>query len=118
MTNLTPSLRLVHVDGALDHCREHGSVPLASFESARNHLAAVVAEHQAVLDELEPLRDEFGIRATFTDTTSAEFTVAADLADALRALDEFDARHGGRVVSRTLIKRPVGDWREIGDERG
>lgn len=66
--------------------------------------------------EREQLRPEFGVRADFLDTTTAEFTVADNLGDALRALDEFDARHGDKVLSRELVERPVGEWRKVGGE--
>lgn len=56
---LFPALRLAHVDGALAHCRESGTpVPLASFESARNHLAAVVDDYQVIWEENTRLRME------------------------------------------------------------
>lgn len=60
---------------------------------------------------------EYGIRADFIDTTSAEFTVAETLDEALEALDEFDAKYGHRVLSRELVKRPVGSWEKV-DNRG
>lgn len=77
-----------------------------------------VSDLRELLAEREQLRDEYGIRADFTDTTSAEGAVADNLGDALRALDEFDAKHGDRVVNRELVQRPVGDWRKVGGDRG
>lgn len=64
----------------------------------------------------EPLRPEYGIRAEWISTRSSEGPVAETLDDALQALEQFDARHGDRVVSRALIERPVGDWRVLGDD--
>ena len=56
---MTPSLRLAHVDGMLDHCREHGTpIAVATFESVRNHLAAVVNEYNALLAEAEQPQDD------------------------------------------------------------
>lgn len=67
------------------------------------------ADHHAA----EPLRPEFGIRATYISTLTSEGPVAETLSDALEALEQFDAKHGDRVISRTLIQRPVGDWKEL-----
>lgn len=80
----------------------------------RDDLRALVADAQ----QLRTLRPEYGIRADFTDTTSAEGAVAETLGEALEALDRFDEQYRGKVVGRELIQRPVGDWHEIGDGRG
>ena len=60
---------------------------------------------------------EYGIRADWINTLSSEGPVAETLGDALKRLDEFDAMHGHRVVSRELVVRPVGVWRKV-DEHG
>lgn len=91
-------------DGGPD---DPGYLPLT-----RDDLRALVVDAQ----QLRAQGTEYGIRADFTDTTSAEFTVADNLDDALEALAEFDAKHGHRVVSRELVQRPVGDWRKVGGE--
>lgn len=76
-------------------------------------LRALVADAK----QLRAQGTEYGIRADFIDTTSGEFTVADNLDDALRALDEFDAKYGGRVLGRALVQRQVGGWQKVGGER-
>lgn len=72
---------------------------------------------RAVLAEREQLRDEYGIRVTFTSTRTVEAAVGVYLVDALEALDRFDPEHRTDVVSRETIQRKVGDWRKAGGER-
>lgn len=63
--------------------------------------------------ELEQLRPEYGIRAEWINGLSSEGSVADTLDGALQALDEFDTRHGDRIVSRELVVRQVGKWRRL-----
>lgn len=65
----------------------------------------------------EPLRPEYGIRAEWINGLSSEGSVADTLDSALRALDEFDTRHGHHVVKRELVVRPVGKWRRLDAEQ-
>lgn len=76
-------------------------------------LAAALTLHDQRAEQRGQLRPEYGIRATYTSTLSSEGPVAETLGDALKRLDEFDAMHGHRVVSRELVVRPVGDWRKV-----
>ena len=70
-----------------------------------------------VLDERDQLRPEYGIRSEWINGLSSEGSVADTLDGALRALEEFDARHGDRIVSRELVVRPVGKWRQLDAEQ-
>lgn len=74
---------------------------------------AIKGDLRAVLAELKQLRPEYGIRADWINTLSSEGPVAETLGDALKRLDEFDAMHGDRVVSRELVVRSVSGWREL-----
>lgn len=84
------------------HYLQHGTYPAAG--------PAV----QPALTESEPLRDEYGIRATYISTLTAEGAVADNLYDALIALDRFDEKRGSDVVSRELVQRKVSEWRKVG----
>jgi hypothetical protein len=63
--------------------------------------------------ELAELHTEYGARVTYTDTLTAEGPIADTLDEALEALADFDAKGHANVVSRKLVQRPVGDWREL-----
>jgi Asp-tRNA(Asn)/Glu-tRNA(Gln) amidotransferase B subunit len=63
--------------------------------------------------EAEKLRTEYGARVTYADTLTAEGPIADTLDEALEALADFDAKGHANVVSRELVQRPVGDWREV-----
>lgn len=87
------------------------------WDDDRNNLDT--ADLRALLADAKQLRaqgTEYGIDATFASTRSATFTVADTLGDALKALEEFDAKRGD-VVCRQLVERPVGEWRKVGDAR-
>lgn len=80
-------------------------------------LAAALTLHDQRAEERQQLHDEFGLRVTYISTRNVEGAVGEALGDALAAIDQLDAQPGG-VLHRTIIQRPVGAWREIGDGRG
>lgn len=106
--------KLSRANAKLDRCRDRGNVRLSDLEMVRNDLAELVGEYGAALDELRALATEYGIDATFASTRSVTFTVADTLGDALKALEEFDAKRRD-VACRQLVERPVGEWRKVGD---
>jgi hypothetical protein len=92
---------------------EDTSGPLVMDEADFDDVETVLADYERAMAERKQLRDEYGIRVTYTSTRSAEGAVADTLAGALAALDRLDAENRSDVISRELIQRPVGDWRKV-----
>lgn len=86
---------------------------LTSAGPATARIPLCESDLRALVAELKQLRPEYGIRAEWISTLSSEGPVAETLGDALEALEDFDAKNGAKVVSRTLIERKVTGWEAV-----
>lgn len=98
----------------IDASRERDQ--LARVAEQRGALAAKFSDR---LDAIGPRSDEYGIRTVYAGTLISEEPVADNLSDALRLVRAAEAKGRSDVVSREVIRREVGQWREIGEaDRG